>query len=455
VFLVQPYLQLGDAATAREQIEVLWESADRAGDWSVEIRTEPGRRWARVEAPTMRRVPVDGVAFHRLYRATIAGLAPGAGFAYRVQSGGEPVFEAWGRARAAAGRPHRAVVLGDCGAGTTEQKAVAYQAYLARPDLVVITGDVVYQRGLGAEYRARFFPVYNCATSATATGAPLLRSTPFAAAPGNHDLVERDLDRYPDALAYFVYFRQPGNGPIGAADAAGAPGLKGSEPRRRAFLDAAGDAYPRMANFSFDFGGAHWTVLDVNPHVDWTDPALRAWLGRDLAAASGAAWRFVAMHHPAFQSSRSHFDDQHTRVLADVFERGRVAVVFSGHVHNYQRSRPLRFVAAPGSDGRLVDRRGHVAGRFRLDRAYDGATRTRPDGVIYVVSGGGGARLYNPEQQAEPASWQDFTARFVSTVHSLTVVDVAATELTVRQVSDQGEELDRFVVTPAGASGSP
>ena len=40
----------------------------------------------------------------------------------------------------------------------------------------------------------------------------------------------------------------------------------------RAFTEAAGEAYPRMTNFSFDYGNAHWTVIDSNPYVDWTDP---------------------------------------------------------------------------------------------------------------------------------------------------------------------------------------
>ena len=71
-----------------------------------------------------------------------------------------------------------------------------------------------------------------------------------------------------------------------------------------------------VANYSFDYGDAHWTVLDSNFHADWTDPALVAWLVNDLNAARDAAWRFVAFHHPGFNSSRAHFDDQRMRVLA-------------------------------------------------------------------------------------------------------------------------------------------
>jgi hypothetical protein len=34
------------------------------------------------------------------------------------------------------------------------------------------------------------------------------------------------------------------------------------------------------------------------------------------------------------------------------------------------------------------------------------------------------AGLYNPEQQADPASWQTFTNKFMSAVHSLSVVEI-------------------------------
>ncbi len=68
--------------------------------------------------------------------------------------------------------------------------------------------------------------------------------------------------------------------------------------------------------------------------------------------------------------------------------------------------------------------------------------------MIYIVSGGGGARLYSQEQNNDPRSWQPFTARYVSNIHSMTVVDVAPDRLSVRQVSSDGDELDRFVVSP-------
>ena len=131
--------------------------------------------------------------------------------------------------------------------------------------------------------------------------------------------------------------------------------LLGPEANQRAFTDAAGQAFPRMANFSFDFGNAHWTVLDSNATVDWTDRDLQAWVAADLAAAEAATWRFVSFHHPGFSSSKTHFDEQYMRILSPIFEAGNVDIVFNGHVHNYQRSYPLRFVPS-ATNGARADR---------------------------------------------------------------------------------------------------
>ncbi len=201
-----------------------------------------------------------------------------------------------------------------------------------------------------------------------------------------------------------------------------------------------------MANFSFDYANAHWTVLDSNPYVNWREPELRAWVEHDLDSARGATWRFVAFHHPGLQSAKEHFEQQQMRVLAEVFEKGGVDVVFSGHVHNYQRSFPLRFVPGRDAAGKPIRDKSLVGGKWTLDKSFDGRGNTHPLGIIYLVTGAGGQHLYNPEQQDDPTSWQPFTDKFVSKVNSLTVVNVKGPSLTVRQVTADGQELDRFTV---------
>jgi hypothetical protein len=286
-FLVKPYLQLGDAASLGpvERMDVLWHTADADAAWSVEARPATGGAWRKADAPVFRRIVVAGIDPHRVYRATLQGLAPGAEFDYQVLKGGTPLFAARARARKAANQPSRFVVFGDCAANTPGQRAIAYQTYLTHPDFVFITGDIVYSRGRIEEYRTKYWPIYNAEQASPATGAPLLRSTLFLASPGNHDTDNPNLDMFPDGFAYFYYWAQPLNGPLGTVGAPSTPPLVGTEANQQAVITAAGPAYPRMANFSFDYGNAHWTVLDANRYMDWTDATLRAWVEKECHLA--------------------------------------------------------------------------------------------------------------------------------------------------------------------------
>jgi len=83
----------------------------------------------------------------------------------------------------------------------------------------------------------------------------------------------------------------------------------------------------------------------------------------------------------------------------------------------------------------------------RLDKKFNGQSDTTPDDVIYLITGAGGQHLYNPEQQDDSASWQEFTFKHVSKVHSLTVVDIDGNTATVRQLTADGDEVDRFAIT--------
>ena len=445
MFVAKPYLQIGDRPKSGNLV-LLWHTDDVDADWSVDYRPAVDRSWETAGIPSSTRVAVGEVAPHRVYRAELKGLVPGGEFAYRVKKGGTVVFSADGPSPKAVDQPFRFVTFGDCGVNSAGQKAIAYRTFLARPDLVMITGDIVYDRGRVSEYRQKFWPIYNADEPSTLVGAPLLRSSLFVAAPGNHDIATRDLDKYPDGLAYFLNWAQPLNGPDGDEGSAHVSRLVGSLANTKAFRDAAGANFPRMANFSFDYGNAHWTVIDANPYVDWNDSGLRSWVEHDLAAAKGATWRFVAFHHPGFHSSKKHFEEQQMRRMAVIFEAGHVDIVFNGHVHNYQRSFPLRFVQGSVAAEKSKSARNAVGGSWTLDKSFDGRTDTSPDGVIYLVTGGGGASLYNPEQQDAPESWQEFTDKYQAKVHSMSVADVNGKTLTIRQISLNGEELDRFVI---------
>jgi len=451
VFIAKPYLQIGNNPSS-ESLKLLWHTADEAANWSVEFQITKNVTWTKSSNINFVRVAVANIAAHRVYHAEIKGLNAGSTFNYRVLKNNQIVFTSEAKSPVSSSKPYRFVAFGDIGAETTDQKKLAQQAYLANPDFVAVTGDIVYERGLISEYRSKFWNIYNAEKVDTA-GSPLMRKVPMIAAVGNHDTDTRDLDKFPDALAYFYYWEQPLNGLQGIEGDAITPKLTASSANRESFTTAAGEAYLKMANYSFNYGNAHWTVIDSNPYVDFTDKNLQEWVANDLAKAKDATWHFVMFHHPGFNSAIEHYEQQHTRLLSPIFEAGKVDVVFNGHVHNYQRSFPLSFkpfgkgtLMIGGKDNKTI--RGRVVnGHWTLDKKFDGKKYTKPNGIIYLITGAGGQELYNPEQQKDMDSWQKFTAKFISEVHSLTVADVNHKTMTIKQLDSNGKILDSFTIT--------
>ena len=106
--------------------------------------------------------------------------------------------------------------------------------------------------------------------------------------------------------------------------------------------------------------------------------------------------------------------------------------------------------------GLVAGRDRKVPGRFTVDRRFDGLTHTRPDGVLYIVSGAGGKHLYDPGFTDDPSRWthaeddhEDYVVRMVTDRHSLTVFDIDGGRLTMAQVDETGVEFDRITVTKA------
>ena len=452
-FVVKPYLQIGRNPSPTS-LNLLWHTTDDQVKWDVELRMSASQNWIRFDSPQYSRVAVVGVAKRLIFNSTLSNLEPGKKFEYRLIKNGEPVFQSEAIAPKTATQAYRFVAFADVGAGTAEQKQMAKRAWLSKPDLVVVPGDIVYEHGLMTEYDKNFWPIYNADTM-TGEGVPMMRQVPMFTVPGNHDTDNRDLNRFPDGLAYYFFWDQPLNGPLGEEGGPIVPRLLANETNRSNFVEAAGDAYPRMANYSFDYGNTHWTVLDSNPYVDWTNKELQDWVAKDLANSKNATWHIVTFHHPGFHSSNEHLEQQHMRLLASIFEAGKVDLVLNGHLHNYQRTYPMTFKSNKGRNGTLliggkdgtVIRGRVVNGRWTLDKRFDGETNTRPQGVIYVVTGAGGKELYDVDQHDATDSWQPFTKKFVSNVHSLTIVDVNEKSLKIQQVTAEGRSVDSFTIS--------
>ncbi|MBX9733318.1 MAG: metallophosphoesterase [Chitinophagaceae bacterium] len=445
-FVVPPYLQVGEHPSSTS-LRLLWQATAMDTSWKVEYNT--GKEWIDAEAIIRTIIASNTTSKIHLYDALFSKLISGQQFNYRVYKSNQIAFSANAIAPKSANQPYRFIAVGDLGAGTKESVQIAKRMFSEKPDLLAISGDIIYENGLVSEYKTKFWPIYNAEIKDYAIGAPLMRSVPFMAAVGNHDADTRDLDKYPDALAFYQFWRLPLNGPVGKEGGAFVPLLKGSEENINAFKNASGNRYPRMTNYSYDYGNSHWTVLDADTYVDWTDSLLKKWVADDINSST-ATWKFVLFNHPGFNSANEHYEQQQMRALSPIFENGHVDIVFTGHVHNYQRTFPMYFtpfgkgtLMVGGKDGKAP--RGRVInGKWKLDKQFDGISSTKPDGVIYIVTGAGGQTLYNPEQEKDPDTWQKFTYKFVSTIHSFTVVDVNDKKLSFKQVDTKGRIIDSF-----------
>jgi acid phosphatase type 7 len=478
LFTALPYIQPGPAGSlepGRESIVVAWQTEDRVGSFGAEFGlTRAYGRHAKVTATSRDggggRPPADsagppatddhaGGGRRRNYAAMMTGLALDTRYHYRVHEDGRSVVEGYFTTRRPRQTPIRFVAFGDNSFGSPGQRAVAWQAYEARPDFVMNTGDNVYQNGLDTEYARYFFPVYNADLGGPRTGAPLLRSVPFYTVLGNHDVYSVDatgqpaanFDVAPDALAFYTNLYLPLTGPATPPQAPSVIAKAAGASAFDRFRDCAGARFPRMGNYSFDYGDAHFLCLDSNLYVDPTDSAWHDFVEQDLGETD-AAWKFVVYHHSAFNVGNLMYTQQHMRVLSPLLERMGVDMVLAGHEHNYQRTRPFTFVPhGPGEAARRGAIERLVPGTFTIDTVFDGTSETRPRGIIYVTTGAGGSDMFDPDFNVNPSLWvhaeddrTSYAVRVVTDRHSFTVIDLDARTLTLRQIDETGTEIDRI-----------
>jgi acid phosphatase type 7 len=463
LFTVLPYIQPGSQSllkAGQESMVVAWQTLPQAADFSVEFGATKSYGGSavlnHVSRLSGRNDEVEG-RFN--WTAQIDGLKLGQKYFYRVRGNGQTLAEGYFTTRQPRGGKIRFVSFGDNSYGDLSDRAIAYHAYKQNPDFVMNCGDNVYESGRDHEYQRFFFPVYNANTAGPGEGAPLLRSVPFYGIVGNHEVQDKDGDgneiadfgKNPDALGFFTALHLPLNGP---AKLSYPMPIMGPRKATEAFREAAGPRFPRMANYSFDYGDAHFLCLDSNRYLDPNDDDLQAWIKSDLASTD-ALWKFVVYHHPAFNVGDEHYETQHMRVLTPLFEAHNVDFVLSGHEHNYQRPRPLKFTpAGPGKSAAVCARDRKVPGTFTIDTTFDGIKHTRPNGILYIVTGAGGKHLYDAGWTEAPEKWKraeddhvDYVVKMVTDRHSLSVFDVDGPRVTMTQVDETGEEIDRIVVT--------
>lgn len=442
--IVAPYIQPGNTPTLNnEQKVIVWQTDSIPASFTIQY----GSKRQYNKSVLVKSTPLHLVNSNSiLYRAILPDLKFDQEYYYRLFMNGKLIAHSSFFTRTKK-NSSRFVVFGDCGVGTTAEAQIAQQVYFSKPQFVLITGDNVYSRGRVSEYLKNYFPFFN----GTKKESSLMQSVPFYLSIGNHDVGASDLQTYPDGLAFFYYFDLPLNAPAFKKMVT----ATGSMERLNAFKNATEGRYPNMANYSFDHGNVHILCIDSNPYVHPFDPDFLLWLENDLKN-SNAKWKMVAFHHPGFHSSKVHYNAQWMRALSPVFERSGVDLVLNGHVHNYQRSYPLKFepkLSAVGTTA--IDSTGRVDGKFIMDKKFDGGKNTRPNGVVYIVTGAGGAGLYDTSFSNKPqlwahepqANWVPFTVKFISHVHSYSLIETKGNKLTFKQRDVFGKLLDEIRIT--------
>jgi VCBS repeat-containing protein len=342
--LTYPYL----GETTPTSVVISW-ATDRPG--AAEVRYSLDASYNRVVAAT--NSTYDGKYWHS---AAITGLTPGATYRYKVYTSGYDVTP-WSEITfTTATEPSASlltfVVLGD--SRPTSESAqpsqgarnVAAQIDQQSFELALHTGDMVYSGGICSgdnsswnQYIRAYFDLYQQSTS----------HIPFYTGLGDHEPSGGSCGY----TGYTNVYNLPRNAPPGDQE----------------------------EYYSFDWGNAHFVVLDTNQAYSVGSTQYN-WLESDLQAST-QPWQFVYFHTPAYSSGAQGSTIAVQTELVPLLETYGVDAVFSGHDHHYERTCPI----------------------------LDGACVAPQDGgVVYYVTGGGGAPL-----SATSGDW--FTAYRNSAYH--------------------------------------
>ncbi len=310
-----------------------------------------------------------------VHQADISGLTADTIYQYKIFTNGANLTPsgttAFRTAKPANIGSFRFAVIGDSGDGSQNQKDVATRLLQVQPDLVVHAGDLVYNEASYDLFETRYFQIYK----------NQLKNVWFAPSMGNHDVM------YNNGKSFTDVFVNPPN----------------------ATSPAEKELY-----YSFDYGNAHFTVLDNYFSMTTVGSAQYNWMVNDLANTN-QFWKFVIFHEPPYDTDgnqKLRTNAAIVKYLVPLFEKYNVDIVFNGHWHYYERFYPLK-----GGQVSTVD-----AG-----------------GVVYLMTGGGGAGLGT----VGSGTLNPLVASKVRKFH-LTMLDVSGCSLQLSAVQKVSGSSDTF-----------
>ncbi len=294
---------------------------------------------------------VSDTAKVKIHEVRIKGLDPETTYHYRVRSDTLVSADATFRTAIFPSTPFRFAVWGDSRTDISAHARVVRAMVRWHPDIAVNVGDIVTRGSVYSQWSDEFFTPAH----------PLMVNTPVYVSIGNHE---------GNAHWFYDFFSFP----------------------------------PPEDYFSFNYGNAHFIILDTNKPYYPGSPQYK-WFEDDLksSARKKATWTFVFFHHPPWSQqwdSPGYTGEAAVRrYLVPLLEgEDHVDFVFNGHTHDYERG-------------------------FR-------------NGVYYIITGGGGAAL----DRTKTGNWPHI-AVWLSQYH-FCVLDVNGPDLVFKAVSPTGVILD-------------
>jgi len=225
-----------------------------------------------------------------IHEVTLTGLSPETVYYYQAISDGAKSAIHSFKTAVKRNSPFSFAVYGDSRNGPSNHEKIAKLILSKNPNFVIHTGDLVNRGYIYKQWGKLFFN----------PARKMLYSIPLFPALGNH---ERHAD------LYYAFFSLPNN----------------------------------EQWYSFDFGNAHFIILDSDTEYLRKGGEQLKWLVEDLKKNT-ATWTFVIFHHPPFTAGGNYYKKDRVfrkNLLHPIFEKYGVDLVLNGHDHNYERSFPI------------------------------------------------------------------------------------------------------------------
>ena len=305
-----------DNSTSRT---IMWQSDSSESDAIIEYRLEESKNIQSIGA-TDKAFTDDGSTTY-IHEGTLTGLTPKTKYEYRVGYGSDRRSD-WYPLETAGASVYDVLIYPDSQSGDYSQweEIVKDSAHRnPRTALYISMGDLVDNGEQDYQWRTWLNSI-----------RPLSANVPLATTLGNHEMYTLDW-KMREPYAYLNYFAVPPNG---------------NEIFNRRY-------------YSYDFGDAHYVVLDTQlyesnhddnhdvHHPDLYDVQVR-WLRQDLTNNT-KKWTVVLMHRDPFQyafdrlgASRAVGFDEEGVLFMPIFDEFNVDLVLSAHLHSYRNRGHVR-----------------------------------------------------------------------------------------------------------------